>query len=165
MSVLLFAAMSDRFSYYFWHIYPNVMIQRIQTVFLLAVIIAGIVLLFLPLYTWIDPQGKPVSENILAHAAFGALTALITVLAAAAVFMYSNRPLQSRIALGGALLSVVTFVLVFLFAKEIAGLPEATVVKTEPGTWLYLVMDFMFIAAFIFIRKDEQLVRSADRIR
>lgn len=141
------------------------MIQRIQTVFLLAVILAGVFLLFVPLYTWIDPQGKPVTETILSHGAFLALTALISIIAAAAIFMYTRRTQQSRVALGGAVLSVVTFVLVFLFTKEIAGLPEATVVKTDIGTWLYLVMDFMFVAAFIFIRRDEQLVRSADRIR
>lgn len=141
------------------------MIQRIQTVFLLTVILAGIALLFVPLYTWIDPQGKPVTETILSQAAFLALTALIIIIAAAAIFMYSRRTQQSRVALGGAVLSVITFVIVFLFTKEIAGLPEATVVKTEAGTWLYLVMDFMFVAAFIFIRRDEQLVRSADRIR
>ena len=141
------------------------MIQRIQTVFLLAVILAGVALLFVPLYTWIDPQGKPIAETALAQTAFLALTALICIAAATAISMYARRPLQSRIALGGAVLSVITFVLVFLFPKEIAGLPEATVVKAEAGTWVYLVMDFMFVAAFIFIRKDEQLVRSADRIR
>lgn len=141
------------------------MIQRIQSVFLLAAIAVGVALFAVPLYSWTDPQGKVISETMLARTAFLALSLLIMLLGLAALFMYNRRPLQWKIALGAAALSVVTFILVFLFTKEVAGMPEATVVRTEAGTWAYLVMDFLFVMSFVFIRKDENLVRSADRIR
>ena len=145
------------------------MIQRIQTVFLLIAAIAFFLLFQFPFaYSDIANDGFladkdfDIYDNIilLILAALGGVISLI------AIFLYKNRPLQIRLAylviIVGILLIIVAVV---LFYNEAASIMQKAGIYDGAGIYMPVLA---FIAGFLaarFIRKDEQLVRSADRLR
>jgi hypothetical protein len=139
------------------------MIQRKQTLFLLAVFIIAIIMIFIPFQvlltsgeswnialiagnSWIILNSNMYYPNI--------LNLLIIVLSIFTIFKYKNRPLQYKLSNVIALLNIFMVGLFFLLPYTHA----------NPGESIILSMGFAFLAAH-FIKKDEQLVRSADRIR
>ena len=148
------------------------MIQRKQTLFLLAVFIIAIVMIFIPfqvLFTsgaccnialfagnsWIILNSNMYYPNI--------LNVLIIVLSIFTIFKYKNRPLQYKLSNIIALLNVFMVGLFFLLPFTQVNAGES--VRYVFGAFLPIFsMGFAFLAAH-FIKKDEQLVRSSDRIR
>lgn len=148
------------------------MIQRKQTLFLLAVLIIAIVMIFIPFQilltggeswnialiagnSWIILNSNMYYPNI--------LNVLIIVLSIFAVFKYKNRPLQYKLSNITALLNIFMVGLFFLLPFTNANPGES--IEYAFGSFLPIIsMGFAFLAAH-FIKKDEQLVRSADRIR
>lgn len=148
------------------------MIQRKQTLFLLAVLIIAIVMIFIPFQilltggeswnialiagnSWIILNSNMYYPNI--------LNVLIIVLSIFTVFKYKNRPLQYKLSNITALLNIFMVGLFFLLPFTNANPGES--IEYAFGSFLPIIsMGFAFLAAH-FIKKDEQLVRSADRIR
>jgi hypothetical protein len=148
------------------------MIQRKQTLFLLAVFIIAIIMIFIPFQvlltsgeswnialiagnSWIILNSNMYYPNI--------LNLLIIVLSIFTIFKYKNRPLQYKLSNVIALLNIFMVGLFFLLPYTHANPGES--IKYAFGSFLpILSMGFAFLAAH-FIKKDEQLVRSADRIR
>ncbi|HEU4717577.1 MAG TPA: DUF4293 domain-containing protein [Bacteroidia bacterium] len=136
------------------------MIQRIQSLFLLFPSIIFATLFFVPVFT---VDGTPVfmigsrPETL----AIGA----IALLGLVALFMYRNRKRQMRMCRAGIILSVLYSANLFVFPKWLLGNAAASVVSTGPGSWLLVSNVIFFVLALIFIRKDDELVRSADRLR
>ena len=148
------------------------MIQRKQTLFLLAVFIIAIVMIFIPFQvlltsgeswkialmagnSWIILNSNMYYPNI--------LNLLIIVLSIFTIFKYKNRPLQYKLSNVIALLNLFMVGLFFLLPFTHANSGES--IKYVFGSFLPIFsMGFAFLAAH-FIKKDEQLVRSADRIR
>jgi hypothetical protein len=131
------------------------MIQRIQTVYLLLV--AGLMasMLFLPVAT---------IESVDAiHWSFSVESVLTALLALAAIFFYKKRPLQITfcyIILGLLVLFYLNiFFDLWLPNRGNAGL-KIEVSAVFP--FFALVLDILALYA---IRKDEKLIRSADRLR
>lgn len=88
------------------------------------------------------------------------------LLSAAAVFLYQNRVLQMRI----TLLSLVTGILLpllayFLMYKEGSAVPAGVTVDDALGAYLPIVSIISSAVAMRFIKKDDQLVKSMDRLR
>ncbi len=148
------------------------MIQRKQTLFLLGVALVAIALLFLPFQkvTAIDsvyklclmPGCSPEVLNSYIYIPM-ALDLLILVLSLICIFLYKNRPLQYKIANLLMLLNVFIIGLFFLVTYVKEGLTGE--ISYSIGASLPVIgIVFAFLAAN-FIKKDEQLVRSADRIR
>jgi glucan phosphoethanolaminetransferase (alkaline phosphatase superfamily) len=148
------------------------MIQRKQTLFLLAVVIIAIAQFFITFQNIVIPNGHwPLSlmpgsssditnSNIYFPIIFNVI---ILILSVAIIFLYKNRVLQYKLA---NLLVVFNMFLVGLFfiltyTKE--GGPE--VISYQFGSFLPLISAVFAYLAAHFIKKDEQLVRSADRIR
>lgn len=89
---------------------------------------------------------------------------LIIILSVVAIFLYKNRKLQIKFALATAVLSAVLTALVAWFAYS-AGEKYQAVLSPGIRTFLPLVILLLSIMACLGIRKDENLVRSYDRLR
>jgi hypothetical protein len=148
------------------------MIQRKQTLFLLGVALIAIALLFVPFQkvTATDtvhllclmPGCSPGVMNTYIYAPM-ALDLLVLLLSIICIFLYKNRPLQYKIANLLMLLNVFIIGLFFLvsYVKETAG----GEISYSIGSSLPVIGILLAFLAANFIKKDEQLVRSADRIR
>jgi hypothetical protein len=148
------------------------MIQRKQTLFLLAVLIIGIVMIFLPFQTL--NLNKQIFEICLMPSCcleiidstiyypmilnfFSIIVSIITI------FQFKKRVLQFKLSNSIALLNVFIIGLFFLLSyinKDVIGEIHYTFGAFLP----ILSIIFAFLAAH-FIKKDEQLVRNSDRIR
>lgn len=152
------------------------MIQRKQTLFLLAAAILSIVCLCLPLGNFVEngsisqsstmfnlwitmPDG---SHDYSVWVLFAIL--LITCpIALIAIFMYHNRIVQSRFCLFNILLILGWYVVYAVFTlnlKETAG--EYNISFSSVLPMISLILYFMARKAIL---SDEALVRAADRIR
>ena len=140
------------------------MIQRIQTIWLLAAAIlsgAGLGLSFFSgnklnettqLKDWIEFSA---SDNLLIMI----LTVTISVAALVTVFMYKDRKRQMMVTLATALL---TFLNIGLYFNAKAGFAEATL---DLGSLCSFATPLCLLLASRAIYKDEQLVKNADRLR
>ncbi len=151
------------------------MIQRIQTLFLLAVVIlSGLMLtgdllvmdsgtgtLFNISFTGIGEVG---GSHLQILWPLSIIIGLIPVLALAAVFLFKKRPLQMRITMFILLLSLGTILLgafyVIMFDRKI----DVTVIW-KVRTLFPLVSAILAWLAYRAIMKDDLRVRSYDRLR
>lgn len=147
------------------------MIQRKQSLFLLAVVIIAVLMVFIPFLTvniGVEEAGLSLLTGI-RHSEFISgqiyvpliLNLLVVAVALITIFLYKNRVLQYKLANLVVLLNVFVTGMFFLldFFKE------TTQVHFAIGAFLPLAGAVMAFLAGHFIKKDEQLVRSADRIR
>lgn len=143
------------------------MIQRKQSIFLALVVILFVVLLFLPFYNLLplNTNGAQLDGKLLSIPLLLIPMALIALLAVLAIFMYKNRPQQIRICRGGLILSLLMTVNAIIFPQFfIHGVPRETISVAAGAYLLPLNIIFFALAAF-FIKKDEDLVKAADRLR
>lgn len=154
------------------------MIQRIQTVFLFLGIIALASFNMFPY--WQGVTSEEVANNLLMSYGFAQLNngaisieyGLYTIVAgisAAAIIIllieiikYKNRILQLKLALANSLLMSVNLVLMTYF---IITLQEEYHGSFGIGIFIYALAMLFNIVARRFIQKDENLVRSVDRLR
>ncbi|MBL7798688.1 MAG: DUF4293 domain-containing protein [Saprospiraceae bacterium] len=94
------------------------------------------------------------------------LTGLGALISLIAIFLFKNRPLQSRLALSSAGICVmITVLLAFTTKMTLDQTPEGGSIQFAFGVVLpALAIIFNWLAARA-IRKDEILVRSMDRLR
>jgi len=167
------------------------MIQRIQSVFLLILVIAMISLLFLPLWSKTNPQtneevvltafalrAEPLAITDGATAAtanavdqntmvIGGLAILIALVALYEIFQYRSRFTQMKLGLLNSLLLAALLGTSFYFASYVGD----ELVKTnqvgsyEAGFYLPVLGLIVNALANRFIKRDEDLVRSVDRLR
>ncbi len=147
------------------------MIQRIQSVLLLDVVIISALMWYFPFVSYenlfnvftLKVYNQPFCGTW--YYVAEALNVLIMLLALVCIFMFKNRNMQSKIAKLIALLSA-GLLAVLLFTDVVK--VDAFLGGNKQVLWpSYLPIASMFSAflASIFIKKDEKLVRSADRIR
>lgn len=150
------------------------MIQRKQTLFLFQVVFLGIALLFVPNAYVNTVSGSssiyliPVEDSAI-HSTSGHLTAIVLnfltlILASVTVFIYKRRELQVKLCwLIMALWLVVSLMMGFCtFILPIEGQ------SVERNYFSLVIGLFGMVATFIaarFIKKDIELLKSADRIR
>ena len=159
------------------------MLQRPQSVFLAIAAICLIVSLFLPV--WVKSVPEPDKQltlhrtHLVKDSASGeaqsvpwpyALSAVFAVLGAATavfeIFKYNNRLTQMKLgALNSLLLSAATLLPLFFVYQLEAEYDPTTRGAYGLGTYLPLISLVCNILANRFIRRDEKLVRSVDRIR
>lgn len=158
------------------------MLQRIQTIYLAIVAISSILLFFFPLAYFynemegnyrffiygiqsMDPDPKVVFNSFFTLPLIFFNVASF-IFAVAAIFLFKNRQLQNRLCTFNVLTNIVFIMVVFFF--YITKLKSMT--ATEPeynyfGMVLPLISLAMLILASRAIRKDDALVKSADRLR
>jgi hypothetical protein len=163
----------------------DIMIQRIQTLYLLVIAAFGIALIWLPVIEFVTPEEAETlriwelsatglteittteMEPVVLHGLWGLLvtTALIPILAIADIFLYKKRILQARLNIFLALLCLgyygVIAIYIWLMKMSVEG------VEWMLDIWVAipLINFILTLMATRRILKDEALVRAADRIR
>lgn len=163
------------------------MLQRIQSIFLALATVLGLAVFFFPLasigikdctFDLFITGARHISTDcpyvfeiktilhLIIHIALIAIS-LITL------FLYKNRPLQMRLCRIGIMGNVVFVFLIFMFSDTIKksfvsgyGVnADSVFVDFKLGSVLPLVIIVLYFLANWFIKKDERLVKSADRLR
>jgi hypothetical protein len=138
------------------------MIQRIQSIYLLlAVICSGILPFFLPLYTLKNGDVVTIYSN-LAYVFLFVFSAALSILS---LFSFKKRKNQFVF---GRLNIILNFILLGLFvylSLNVSGDAFTEVSEKGIGMVLPLVSIVLLSLANRAIRKDENLVKSADRLR
>lgn len=152
------------------------MIQRVQSVWLFLASLTLFLCLILPILTKQSPAGdfavfagglyhkvNNVPQKLEAYTVvFGGLIAAC-LLCLINIFFFRNRTLQKRIILISILLIFVVAGITTAYAVKIpGGIAGATF---SAGAYMPVLSILFCALAFRGIRKDEQLIRSADRLR
>ena len=136
------------------------MLQRIQTIYLLisAVISGGLIFVF-NLWTTINDTEFYTKEDQL----FLALFLCSSALALITIFKYKNRQTQFVL---GRLNIILNFILLGLFVYRSLNLSGETYVSEKGIGMLLPIFSIVFLVlANKAIKKDEDLVKSVDRLR
>jgi len=154
------------------------MIQRIQTIFLLLVAVISITLvnLDIPYFSITNLETKEeiqVDYNTtdMGEELIGANTGLIYFLyaigflAVVSIFFYRKRKLQMRLVFGCLVFAVVVLVYMYWYSYKMDYFVESASSTLLPGAAVPISLFLFSLLALIRIRKDENLVRSLDRIR
>jgi hypothetical protein len=150
------------------------MIQRIQTLYLLAVVALGIALIWLPVLQLVTPEEAAELQVYELSALGGApleglwglllTTVLMPLLAFVDIFLYKKRLLQARLNIFLALLCLGYYgvLAIYIWLAKISLAAEWYILPWASIPLICLVLTLM---ATRRILKDEALVRAADRIR
>ncbi len=136
------------------------MIQRIQTVYLIiaAIVSAGLIFVF-PI--WENTQGEAIfaQDQLIPFGMFLISAALSLI----SIFMFKNRKLQFVL---GRLNIILNFFLLGLFVYWSLSLPgEMNISEKGIGMFLPIVSIVFLVLANKAIKRDEDLVKSVDRLR
>ena len=138
----------------------NVMLQRIQTIYMLIVTALALIPCFLPI-SFLNETGLGFGTFII----YSVLTVLIPAVAFAAIFLFKRRIVQMRMNSFNIILmlfQIISMAVYIYMAKDAA--PEAVVTLS----WPIILPPVEIILTYLAIRaigKDEALVRSLDRLR
>lgn len=150
------------------------MIQRIQTLYLLAVVALGIALIWLPVIQFVTPE-EATELQIWELSALGGAplqglwgllltTILIPALALVDIFLYNKRLLQARLNIFTVLLCLGYYgvLAIYIWLAKVSLNLDWHIL---PSACIPLVCLVLTLMATRRILKDEALVRAADRIR
>lgn len=150
------------------------MIQRIQTLYLLAVVILGTVLIWLPVVQLVTPEEAEMLQVWELSALGGAplqgvwglllTTILIPFLAFVDIFLYKKRILQARLNIFLVMLCLGYYGVLTLYIW-LAKMSMNVEWHILPYASFPLICMVLTLMATRRILKDEALVRAADRIR
>ncbi len=157
------------------------MIQRVQSIFLLLTAIAMICVILLPLWEKTSSEGDEFisltaiemiymdrGEIALQKDTFyiGLLAGLAALVALFSIFQFRNRLRQIQLGALNSLLMGGSLGLTYYYTTKANALLEPNIQGNFlPGFYIIAAGLFFNLLANRFIRKDEKLVRSADRIR
>jgi len=155
------------------------MIQRIQTIYLFLAAVLLCVSAYFPLIRFVPIEGEGfVSMSALSFTSLGlenfslerpygivAAFGLAALISLYTIFLYKNRKRQMLLSMVAALIVVVAYGFVLFYSLRAV---EQTSLQVEPN-WPVLAMPLVAILLLLMarhhIKKDEALVRAADRIR
>lgn len=159
------------------------MLQRIQTIFLLLVIICMGLTFFFPLWTLLAEDGSKIyelfnlklnsyssvdgslTELYFPYSFVGSLAIASITIAIIEITKFNNRLLQMKLGALNAMLMAATMGLSVYFATDLITSGASNGGIYGLGLFLPAAAMICNIIANRFIRKDERLVRSVDRIR
>jgi glucan phosphoethanolaminetransferase (alkaline phosphatase superfamily) len=144
------------------------MIQRIQSLYLLLVVIAMCISVLFPILTFQDGsiitligvEGEKVNPILWWPMVSGVLLALTTLLSAMSIFAFKNRKRQIKL----ITIALFTCILIVVNIFVAAALTDWEG-KFELATLLMLIPLILLFLARDRTKKDEALVKSLDRIR
>ena len=137
------------------------MIQRIQTIYLLlAFVVTGILLFFIPLWT----MGEGQEYYFMQSQVYTILLGLSTTLTVLSIVSYKKRQNQFVI---GRLNIILNLILLGLFVYRSLNVSGEAPAVSEKGIGMFLpvVAIVLLVLANKAIKKDEDLVKSVDRLR
>ncbi|TDW48953.1 uncharacterized protein DUF4293 [Flavobacterium sp. 270] len=136
------------------------MIQRIQTVYLiLAFVITGVLMFFIPL--WTSNTGK--AFYFMQDQYYTILLGLSTMLTVISIISFKKRQNQFVLNRLNIILNLILLGLFVYRSLNLSG--EATVSEKGIGMFLPIVAIVLLVLANKAIKKDEDLVKSVDRLR
>lgn len=153
------------------------MIQRKQTLFLLELIFLSIALLFIPVTTVVTTSAEtlqlsltPASGSAEISSSSGHMVAvglnfIALILAFVTIFMYKKRELQVKLCY---LLAFIWVVITLMIACCPFVVKTDAIASVSVNYFAGIIGVFAILAAFLaarFIKKDIELLKSADRIR
>jgi len=145
------------------------MIQRIQSVFLLLAAASFGGLLNFPLAISDKPTAQFLADSvydITDHIALLVLTILGIGISLITIFLFRNRPLQLKLGYIIIPLAILLPLAAFLlFTNESAVMDTTVQVNDQAGMFLPAGAILFGALAIYFIRKDDRLVKSMDRLR
>lgn len=143
------------------------MIQRIQSILLLLAAVALLGLFGLPFASTSEPVAASAlfadqKYNILDHTALSATFIAVAVICLLSIFLFNNRKLQMRLSLLAIVGAVAGLAVAsVLFSQDTAG----QAAQLGLGFGLPVVSIILTFLAYRFIKKDDKLVKSMDRLR
>ncbi len=166
------------------------MIQRIQTVFLFLLVLTMASMLFLPLWSktdaatnetvvltawslkshFLNPQGERASPGDLpgqGALVIGLLAIAAAVIALYEIFQFRNRLTQMKLGLFNTLILAALLGTTFYFAAYVGNdmVQGSTSGDYEAGFYMPVLALLLNALSNRFIKRDEDLVRSVDRLR
>lgn len=137
--------------------------QRIQTIFLLIATFASISYLFVPLVSY--PDGTQwFAKNDIISAGIAIAISLISLFD---IFLFKNRKLQMRLCVISILLSIALVIAVIYTTLDFLA-PSNDMIGNKRYEFI-IGIPFVIVLALFFarrnIKKDEDLVKSMDRMR
>lgn len=145
------------------------MIQRIQTIFLFLTAIVFGSLFKVPFAISDKPSAQYLSDqvyDVTDHPVLMVLTMLGALIALISIFLFRKRKVQLKfgylIIVMAILLPVVAFL---LFTRTSVDVDPSVNVNDQAGMFLPLIAIIFAGLANHFIKKDEKLVKSMDRLR
>jgi branched-subunit amino acid transport protein AzlD len=135
------------------------MIQRIQSIYLLlaAGVSGGLIFLF-PL--WITENSKVFAQNELVYFGLFLVSAALSLLS---IFMFKNRKSQFVLGRLNIILNFILLGLLVYQSLKVSG--EINFSEKGIGIFLPIVSIVLLVLANKAIKKDEDLVKSVDRLR
>ncbi|TAH39108.1 MAG: DUF4293 family protein [Bacteroidetes bacterium] len=145
------------------------MIQRSQSIYLLLVVVISGLLLNVPVYELHDfaaagSIAKVTTFNIMDNTLLVILNSAIGVLAFITIFLYKWRNVQIRICNINLLLTCLLIALLFFVADTMSSNMNQRV-QYRYGSYLPLIELVLLFIASRAVKKDDELVKSADRLR
>ncbi|MCC5944794.1 MAG: DUF4293 domain-containing protein [Bernardetiaceae bacterium] len=156
------------------------MIQRLQSITLLLVTILMATVIFMPLWTksgggqhlvltsfnlTMLKGSETVEQSTTVYLAI--IAGISAIVAFAAIFLYTNRMLQMRLAMLNSFF-IAIFLAICIYIEEFV-MPDMLAASGSGvpaiGFWLPVVAIVLSQISAHLIRKDENMVRSADRLR
>jgi len=157
------------------------MIQRIQSVLLILVVVLGVVFSFVPILAftandliYVMNAYKTVafndaSEVIAKNMGVGTLQGIVILLTLVIIFLFKNRQLQLKLAKLNILLIAFQIGAIVMYsdvAKAAIDTNSKEVVTSfKMGAVIPVISLILTYLAIHFIKKDEALVKAADRLR
>ncbi|TDQ07550.1 DUF4293 domain-containing protein [Pedobacter metabolipauper] len=152
------------------------MIQRVQSIWLFLASVAIFLLLIIPIVskqeagveTWIQGSGLYKESNGIKEKIDSSNPLVINIIAVGilcfvAIFTFKNRTLQKRMIWVCMVLIISLSFWIYLFCGVLPG--GITMASYGVGAFLPILSFFFCILGLRGIRKDEQLLKSADRLR
>jgi hypothetical protein len=137
------------------------MLQRIQTIYLLlAFVVTGVLPFLIPLWKMADGKDYYFMQN----QAYVVILGLSTTLSLLSIVSYKKRQNQFVI---GRLNIILNLILLGLFVYRSLNVSGETLAVSEKGIGMFLpiVAIVLLVLANKAIKKDEDLVKSVDRLR
>ncbi len=149
------------------------MIQRKQTLFLLQLVLFSVAMLFIPIqiiYNKLNTQYLCLVPLVnftstAGHFAAIALNFLGLIIAVTTIFLFKKRQLQIKLCY---VLIVIWFILIAMIAFCPLVTKTTEIIEIKTTYFGYLCCGFAILGAYlatVFIKKDIELIKSADRIR
>lgn len=150
------------------------MIQRIQTLYLLLVVVLGTLLcVFSPVQFLLPEATEYVSIHAMDKWPMAVMTMAVPVLALVTIFLFKHRMVQTRLNIMNVVLCLGYYALLALYtAYVVKGYEMIGDVSMAGADWylnvwagIPLINVVLLMMATRSILKDEALVRAADRLR
>jgi hypothetical protein len=154
------------------------MIQRIQSLYLLCALILGALCFFIPVAHILLPSGDLYSFNLYGFRLLqgtnsifsgkmntlfiaGGVTCIIQLIT---IFLYKSRTLQMRLCIYGTVFSATVTLLLFIVLYQLKK-DSGAIIYYHLTSVLPLIGGILCFLAYKAIKKDDELVKSYDRLR